>query len=73
MQAVALFLPIDVPMLRLMQAAAESTVAATKAWHLFHSSHTQHHTERRWPAIPVLFVLPGHQPICFKRPLIKLN
>lgn len=61
MQTVAL------PLLRLMQAAAESTVAATKGWHLFYSSRPQHHTEERWPAIPVPFVLPGHHLICLKQ------
>lgn len=60
-----------------MQAAAESTVAATKGWHLFYSSRPEHHTEQRWSAIPVPFVLPGHHLICLKqreeRPLIKLR
>lgn len=66
-QAVALFFTLSSPLLlRLMQAAGESTVAATKGWHLFYSSHPQHHTERGWPAIPVPFVLPGHHLICFK-------
>lgn len=77
MQTVALFLPGALPLLRLMQAAAESTVAATKGWHLFYSSRPQHHTEQRWPAIPVPFVLPGHHLICLKqreeRPSIKLS
>lgn len=77
MQTVALFLTGGLPLLRLMQAAAESTVAATKGWHLFYSSHPEHHIEQRWPAIPVPFVLPGHHLICLKqreeRPLIKLR
>lgn len=77
MQTVALFLPEALPLLKLMQGAAESTVAATKGWHLFFSSRPQHHTEQRWQAIPVPFVLPGHHLICLKqreeRPLIKLK
>lgn len=77
MQTVALFLSGALPLLRLMQAAAESTVAATKGWRLFYSSRPQHHTEHRWPAIPGPFVLPGHHLICLKqkeeRPVIKLR
>lgn len=77
MQTVALFLPSALLLLRLMEAAAESTVAATKGWHLFCSSRPLHYTEQRWQAIPVPFVLPGHHLICLKqkeeRLLIKLR
>lgn len=77
MQAVALFLPSVLPLLRLMEAAAESTVAATKGWHLFCSSRPLHYTQQRWQASPAPFVLPGHHLICSEqkgaRMLIKLS
>lgn len=66
MQTVALFLLRGLPLLRLMEAATESTVAATKGWHLFCSSHPLHYTEQRWQALPVPFALPGPHFICLK-------
>lgn len=67
MQTVALFLPGALPLQSLMKAAAKSTVAATKYWHLFYSSSPQHPTVQKRSAMPVLVVLPGHHLICLKQ------
>lgn len=47
MQTVAFFLGRGLLSLRLMEAAAESTVAATKGWPLFCSSGPLRYTEQR--------------------------